>query len=102
MPIKKLVDDNLQIIEENTKDKFYVNLNNLMTSFTKQNFEIYDHQENYELFWFQKYLCADVSFVLSFFCIVVISKWNNQLFLILELSNFCMGAVHYLIMKPVN
>ncbi|CAI2193073.1 15550_t:CDS:10, partial [Funneliformis geosporum] len=36
-PLKKLVDDNHQIIKENSnEDTFYVDLNGLMTSFTKQ------------------------------------------------------------------
>ncbi|CAG8530214.1 8051_t:CDS:10 [Funneliformis caledonium] len=52
--LKKLVDDNNQTIKDNSNENtLYVDLNELMTSFTKQKFDKYDHQKNYELLWCQ-------------------------------------------------
>ncbi|CAG8655823.1 14395_t:CDS:10, partial [Funneliformis mosseae] len=54
--LKKLVDNNHRIIKENgNKDTFYVDLNVLITLFMKQQFDKYEHQKTYELFWYQDF-----------------------------------------------
>jgi hypothetical protein len=50
------VDNNHRIIKENgNEDTFYVDLNALITSFTKQQFDKYEHRKTYELFWCQDF-----------------------------------------------
>nr|CAG8433251.1 9552_t:CDS:10 [Entrophospora candida] len=49
--LKKLVDDNHRIIKESGNE----DLNSLITPFTKQQFNKYEHRQTYELFWCQDF-----------------------------------------------
>ncbi|RHZ81502.1 hypothetical protein Glove_120g6 [Diversispora epigaea] len=54
--LKKLVDDYNEVVKENVnEDTFCTDFNSLMTGFTKQQFDKYEHQKNYELFWCQDF-----------------------------------------------
>ncbi|RHZ78182.1 hypothetical protein Glove_166g132 [Diversispora epigaea] len=54
--LKKLVGDYHEVIKGNVnEDTFYTDLDSLMTGFTKQQFDKYEHQKNYELFWCQDF-----------------------------------------------
>ncbi|CAG8573821.1 11675_t:CDS:10, partial [Diversispora eburnea] len=54
--LKKLVGNYHEVIKGNiNEDTFSTDFNSLMTGFTKQQFDRYDHQKNYELFWCQDF-----------------------------------------------
>ncbi|CAG8795507.1 4459_t:CDS:2, partial [Gigaspora margarita] len=56
--LKKLVDDYNKVIKKNVNENtFCTDFNSLITDVTKQQFNNYEHQKNYELLWCQN-LCT--------------------------------------------
>ncbi|CAG8615459.1 14170_t:CDS:2 [Cetraspora pellucida] len=54
--LKKLVNNYNKVIKENVNENtFCTDFNSLMTGVTKQQFNNYEHQKNYELFWCQNF-----------------------------------------------
>ncbi|CAG8705420.1 8140_t:CDS:10 [Gigaspora rosea] len=59
--LKKLVDDYNKVIKKNVDENtFCTDFNSLMTDVTKQQFNNYEHQKNYELLWCQN-LCTQLT-----------------------------------------
>ncbi|CAG8647554.1 10977_t:CDS:2, partial [Paraglomus occultum] len=52
--LKKIVDHYNEVIKKNVdEDTFCTDFNSLMTDFTRQQFDKYEHRKTYELFWCQ-------------------------------------------------
>ncbi|RIB23583.1 hypothetical protein C2G38_827731 [Gigaspora rosea] len=73
--LKKLVDDYNKVIKKNVDENtFCTDFNSLMTDVTKQQFNNYEHQKNYELLWCQN-LCTQLYVLLmSSFCVIMTAE----------------------------